>query len=144
MPPGETKDAGTHEYQGGVEILIVLLHVLCVVLRCLSFVHGVKVKFWVIVIDWLEVHPEGILNAMTCSQFVCLDDRFCLSETHHRGSRLTVFAVSSPLIVGSHYRRVDGTVEERGEDMNPLVSYGTTPPQIYKTASNAIQRSHVM
>ena len=64
MPPGETKKTETDEYQGGVEIFVVLLHVLGVVFHCLSFVHGVKVKLWVVVLVWLEVHPEDILNAV--------------------------------------------------------------------------------
>jgi len=54
----------THENQGGVEIFIVILHVVCVVLRRLSFVHGEKIKLGVIVLDRLEEHPEGILDAI--------------------------------------------------------------------------------
>ena len=57
-------DAGTHENQSGVEILVVLLHVFGVVLHCLSFVHGVEVKPWVIVLDWLELHSQGLLDAI--------------------------------------------------------------------------------
>ena len=41
--------AGTHEDQGGVQILVVLLDIIRVILRCLSFVHHVKVEAWVIV-----------------------------------------------------------------------------------------------
>ena len=44
-----------HENQGGVKILVVLLHVLDIVLCCLSFVHGVEVELGIIVLQWLEV-----------------------------------------------------------------------------------------
>jgi len=47
----------------------VLLHVFGVILHCLSFVNGVEVELGVIVLDWLEVHPEGILDT-TRSQLV--------------------------------------------------------------------------
>ena len=50
-------DTETYKYQGGVEILVVLLHVFGIVLRRLSLVHGVKIKLGVVVLDWLEVHP---------------------------------------------------------------------------------------
>ena len=45
----------TPENQGGVEILIVLLHAFDVVLHRLSLVHGAEIKFGV-VLDGLEVH----------------------------------------------------------------------------------------
>ena len=32
-----------HEDQGGIEVLIILLDIVCIVLDCLSLVHGVKV-----------------------------------------------------------------------------------------------------
>ena len=47
----------TYEYQGGVEILVVFLHVFGIVLHRLSFVHGIEVKLGVVVLDWLQVHP---------------------------------------------------------------------------------------
>ena len=46
-----------HENQGGLKILVVLLHVLGIVLCRLSFIHGVEVELGIIVLDWLEVHP---------------------------------------------------------------------------------------
>ena len=55
----------TYENQGGIEILIVFLHVFGIVVRRLSFVHGVEIEFGIIVLDWLEVHPEGLLYAVT-------------------------------------------------------------------------------
>ena len=61
--------AGANENQGGVEILIVLLHVLGVVLHRLSFVHGVEIDLGIIVLDGLEVHSEGLLDAIL-GQFV--------------------------------------------------------------------------
>jgi len=59
----------THENQGGVEVLIVLLHGIGVVLRRLSFVHGEEIKPGVIVLDRLKEHPQGILDAVW-SQFI--------------------------------------------------------------------------
>ena len=49
--------AETHEDQGGVEVLIVLLHVFGIVLHRLSFVHGVEIELGVVVLDELEAHP---------------------------------------------------------------------------------------
>ena len=49
-------NSGTHENQGGVEVFIVLLHVFGIVLRRLSFVHGVEIKIGIVVLDRLEVH----------------------------------------------------------------------------------------
>ena len=60
----------TNENQGGVEILIVSLHILGVVLHRLSFVHCVEIKSGVFVLGWLKVHPEGLLDAMGWSQLV--------------------------------------------------------------------------
>jgi len=60
----------THKNQGGVEVLIVSLHILGVVLHRLSFVHGVEIKLQVVVLDWLEVHLEGLLDAMDWSQLI--------------------------------------------------------------------------
>jgi hypothetical protein len=39
------------------------LHEFGIVLRCLSLVHGVEIEVGVIVLDWLEVHPESLLDA---------------------------------------------------------------------------------
>jgi len=57
--------AETHENQGGVEIFVVVLHVLGIVLGRLPFVHGVEIEFGVIVLDGLEEHPQGILDAIS-------------------------------------------------------------------------------
>jgi len=105
-PYGDKRNTETHENQGGVEILIVFLHILGVVLHCLSFVRGVEIKLWVVVLDWLEVHSQGLLDAIGWSQLVGTRNRFYISKTHHRGSTLTGFALSSPLIV-VFYRRCE-------------------------------------
>ena len=55
----------THENQGGVEILVVLLHVFGIVLHRLSSVHGIEIELRVIVLDWLEIHPQGLLDAIS-------------------------------------------------------------------------------
>ena len=47
----------THENQGGVEVFVVLVYVFRVILRRLSFVHGVEVEVRIFVLDRLEVHP---------------------------------------------------------------------------------------
>jgi hypothetical protein len=56
-------NAETHKNQGGVEILIVLRHVFDVILSRLSLVHGVEIELGVVVLDWLEVHAQGLLDA---------------------------------------------------------------------------------
>jgi hypothetical protein len=53
----------THENQGGVEVLIVLRHVFGIVLCRLSLVHCVEIELGVIVLDRLEVHAQGLLDA---------------------------------------------------------------------------------
>ena len=53
-----------YENQGGIEILTKLLHVFGVVLCCLSFVYGVEGKARVFVLDRLEVHLKGLLDAV--------------------------------------------------------------------------------
>ena len=66
----KVKNAETHENQGGIEILVVLLDVLCVVLHSLSFIHRIEIELGVIVLDGLEVDPEGLLDAMDRCQSV--------------------------------------------------------------------------
>jgi hypothetical protein len=56
-------NADTHKNQGGVEILVVLRHVFGIVLCRLSLVHGVEIELGVVVLDRLEVHAQGLLNA---------------------------------------------------------------------------------
>ena len=91
-------NAEMHENQGGVGILIVLLHVFGIVLCRLALVHGVEIELGVVVLDQLEVHPESLLDAVWSQLFV-LPNRFCISKTYQRGSMLTSFALSSPPII---------------------------------------------
>ena len=62
-PHSDKGEAETYENQR-VENLIVLLHVFGVVLRRLLFVHGVEIELGVVVLDGLEVHPQGFLDAI--------------------------------------------------------------------------------
>ena len=91
----KNRHAETHENQGGIEIFIVFLHVVGVVFHRFSFVHGVEIKPGVVVLNWLEEHPQGLLDAIW-SQLAAPCDRF--SKTHHRGSTLTGSVFPSPLI----------------------------------------------
>ena len=51
-------------------ILVVLLHVLGVVFHGLSFIHGVKIEPRVIILNGLEVHPQGLLDAVRQSKII--------------------------------------------------------------------------
>jgi len=98
----------THENQGGIEILVVILHVLGVVLHRLSFVHGVEIELVVsFLIGWRYIRRASwmlfVVNLVLAQS--------CINKTHHLGSMLTGFSFSSPLIVVS-FRWVDGRVEE--------------------------------
>jgi len=55
----------THENQGGVEVLVVLLDVVRIILRCLLLVHGVEIETGVVVLDWKEKRSKCLVNA-TC------------------------------------------------------------------------------
>jgi len=62
IPYSDKDGAGTHGNQGGAQTLIVLLRVSGIVLRCLSFVRGVEIKFRVVaLIDWK--HIRGYLES---------------------------------------------------------------------------------
>ena len=52
----------THEYQGGIEVLIVLLDEVRVVLRRLPLVHRVEVGVGVVGLDGWEESSESILK----------------------------------------------------------------------------------
>ena len=58
------RKGGTHEDQGGTKIIVILLHVLSIILDRLSLIHGVEIELGVIFLDGLEIHPQGILDAM--------------------------------------------------------------------------------
>jgi hypothetical protein len=56
-----------HEYQGGIEVFVVLLDVLRIVLGRFPLVHRVEVDAGIISLDRLKERPESILKA-TSSQ----------------------------------------------------------------------------
>ena len=66
----KVKNVETHENQGGVEILVVPVHVLGVILQSLSFIHRIEIELGVVVLDGFEVSPEGLFKAMGRCQFV--------------------------------------------------------------------------
>jgi len=53
----------TNEYQGGIEVLVVLLDVVGIVLYCLPLVHRIKVDTGIVCLDGLEEDSESILEA---------------------------------------------------------------------------------
>ena len=53
----------TYEDQGGVEVLVVLLDVVCIIFGRLLLVHGVEIETSIVVLDGLEECPESILEA---------------------------------------------------------------------------------
>jgi hypothetical protein len=54
----------THEYQGSVEVLVVLLDVVHVIFYCLPLVDGVEVSAGIIGLDGLEERSESVLEAI--------------------------------------------------------------------------------
>ena len=74
----------TYKNEGSIEVLVVLLHVFRIVLRCLSVLHGVEAEVRVFVLDWLKVHPQGLLMLFGVSLMITIDPGFL--GTHHRGS----------------------------------------------------------
>ena len=74
-----------YEYQGGVEVLVILLDVVGIVLGRLPLVHGVEVEARIAGLDWLKESSESILEAASGQQLAikateCIDrttwDRF--------------------------------------------------------------------
>ena len=59
-----------YEYQGGIEVLVVLLDVVGIVLGRLPLVHRVEVDARIAGLDWLEESSEGILEATSDQQSV--------------------------------------------------------------------------
>ena len=53
----------TYENQGGVEVLVILPDIVCIVLCCLPLVHRIEVESGVIALDRLKERSEGILEA---------------------------------------------------------------------------------
>ena len=71
----------TYKNEGSIEVLVVLLHVFRIAFRCLSVVHGVEIEMRVFVLDWLKVHPQGLLMLFGVSLMVTIDPGFL--GTHH-------------------------------------------------------------
>jgi len=81
----ESGRRATDEYQGGIEVLIVLLDVVGVVLGRLPLVHGVEVETGIVGLDGLEESPESILEAAPGQ--CCVQRRaIAVRRTHHFGS----------------------------------------------------------
>ena len=55
----------THKDQGGIEVFIIFLDIVCIILCGLPLVHRVEVEAGVIILDGLEECSESILKAMT-------------------------------------------------------------------------------
>ena len=64
----------------------------------ISFAHRVEIEPGIIVLDWSEVHLEGLLDAVIFGQ-PCGPHDLRVSETYHRGPTLTGFGLLSLLIV---------------------------------------------
>ena len=60
---GKKRRPETHEYQGGIEVLVVLLDVVGIVLGRLPLVHGVEVETGIVGLDGLKESSESILEA---------------------------------------------------------------------------------
>ena len=61
---GESGQRATYEYQGDIEVFVILLNVVGIVLGRLPLVHGVEVETGIIGLDRLEESFESILEAM--------------------------------------------------------------------------------
>jgi len=96
-------DSETHENQGGIEILVVLQHLLGIVPHSLSVVHDVEVKLRVFVLDGLEVRARGLLGA-SCFESVRRFQPILALVVHHFGLMLTGFTFCSSLAVVSGQR----------------------------------------
>ena len=64
----------THEYQGGAEVLVVLLDEVSVVLGRLLPVHRVEVESMIVVLDGLEEGSESVLETGNPSMMSDGDD----------------------------------------------------------------------
>ena len=99
----------TDEYQGGVEVFVVLLDVVHVVLGGLLLVHGVEVESGVFVLDWLKEGSESILDTESFPQRSAMGTiSMIASQTHHFGSIRKggdSFSLLSPSLASSMSRR---------------------------------------
>ena len=65
---GKWESGATHEYQGGIEVLVVLLDVVRIVFGSLPLVHRVEVDARVIGFDGLEESSKSILEAASAQR----------------------------------------------------------------------------
>lgn len=67
MPTGTGEIIGeggrTGKYQGGIELLVILLDVVCIAFGRLPLVHDVEVKAGIIGLGWLKKSSESTLEA---------------------------------------------------------------------------------
>ena len=69
-----------YKYQGGIEVLVVLLDVVGIVLGRLPLVHGVEVEARIAGLDWLEESSESILEAASGQQ-LATEATECIERT---------------------------------------------------------------
>ena len=91
--PVNYRGANTYENEGGVKILVVLLHVLGVVLRRFSLVHGTEVKLVFFVLYGLEIHPHGLLDTITAFESARCCSRSCLVDNAPSGIDINQFYI---------------------------------------------------
>jgi len=60
----------TYENQGGIEVLVILLDVVCIIVDRLLLVDRVEIEAGVVVLDGLEECPESILEAAIVQRHV--------------------------------------------------------------------------
>ena len=58
----------THENQGGIEVLVILLDIICIVLCRLPFVDRIEIEAGVFGLDGLEESSESILKTMAAQR----------------------------------------------------------------------------
>ena len=115
-------NAEAHENQGCVEVFVILLHIVGIVLRRLLFVHCVEIDLGIVAFDRLEIHPESRLDAVW-SQLVAPQSQG--SGTHHRGSTLTGFTLSSPpIVIFRHGVDERGRYSREANGIRPSYIYG--------------------
>jgi len=93
----------TNEYQGGVEVLVVLLDVVGIVLYCLPLVHGVEVDTGIVCLDGLEEDSESILEAGSGQRSATQTTYVLARRTYHFGSicsgdALSLFSAPSMIL----------------------------------------------
>lgn len=94
-----------HEYQGGIQVLVILLDVVRIVVSRLPLVHRVEIEPGVVVLDGLEERPEGVFqtafirrSAMQAVEFVDRTRTYQVGSICNGGESFLLvssFAVSS-------------------------------------------------